>query len=544
MDTAASTHSRKPFPCWFWWIWAFGILVILLNVNLTWFDGDEARYVSLARALAEGQGWTDLTTPTPRPDVTSPPLFPLALATVSRLFGERIALFSLVSAGAYAVCWTVWVVLSVRLGRGRFLQGAALSIIGGLSVYVLGFVWRIFTEPLFMALVYLALWSSLKADERHPWRWALLAGIFATCAGLTRLPGLTLLPAIALPLVQRKPRLRVLVFAAAVALTLLPFVGLLADIITFYGQRDYTASPSSGGSLARTVGIVAECLPYYLFESLPTALFYRLLGPDGLLTRIGLGPLEGGVAFAIGLLTLIGWLSRLRRPTALEWFWLFYWPSVSSHYFWPQPRYYAPIIPLAGFYLVEGWQSVGALFRGRAKPWGRRVAVVGVALCALYSALAAWGASYVRTRNEWRAWGLHPWDPERHERLATEDHRAFARYIQAASWIGRNTSTGDWVASRKPKHTYLFSRRGGFRYDGVDAESSLTDPWAFMQAHARKEGSLLILEDAFPTTSSYGAGRVRLLEPLLEEHADQLELLYETADPTTRVWRVKPEAGR
>ena len=107
-----------------------------------------------------------------------------------------------------------------------------------------------------------------------------------------------------------------------------------------------------------------------------------------------------------------------------------------------------------------------------------------------------------------------------------------------AQWLPGHVPTNAVVASRKPDHVWLVSSRRGFRYDEPAPGEAAKDVWSHIIAQ-RGDGPLLILQDAFPAGTGYGNARVHGLDPAVAEHRDQLDLLYETASPVTRVWSVR-----
>ena len=77
----------------------------------------------------------------------------------------------------------------------------------------------------------------------------------------------------------------------------------------------------------------------------------------------------------------------------------------------------------------------------------------------------------------------------------------------------------------------------GFRYDS-DFLPGATDLWANILAH-QQYGPVYIVQDAYPAGTGYGNARIAMLDPLIEKKADQLELVLETPEPVTKLWRVR-----
>ena len=121
-----------------------------------------------------------------------------------------------------------------------------------------------------------------------------------------------------------------------------------------------------------------------------------------------------------------------------------------------QPRYLAPILPLAALYFVSG---IDWLFSGLGR-WlkiaglCRNAVIAAVGGYALLTSLAVGG---ICLKNTWRFRGLAAWAPERVQSSGNEDDMAFARYIETADWAAAHLPSNAVIGSRKPQHTLLFS---------------------------------------------------------------------------------------
>jgi hypothetical protein len=148
-------------------------------------------------------------------------------------------------------------------------------------------------------------------------------------------------------------------------------------------------------------------------------------------------------------------------------------------------------------------------------------------------------AGAVHFRNELPLWGLSPFAAERYLRMKNEYMDAWARYAEASQWIGANLPADTVVTCRAPQHTYVMSGRKSWRYDVPEVPG--TNLWDRMWRMSDRRTTALI-EDAFPAYAgapfSYGASRADAMMPVLAGHEAELAMVYETAAPTTRVWRV------
>jgi len=521
-----------------WWALLSAVLV-LFHVNLTWQDGDEDRHLLVARAMAEGHGQVNLHLPEPDPEVMTPPAYPFALAMLLNLFGS-----SLVPLMAFsAMCYVGFVYVVARIAEeDDELMGAgawAVTMVGCFGVFMLGYAWRIFSEMPYLLVAFLAFLVVLKGDREGTAMDVIMGAILAALAALVRPVGIALFPAGVLHYAFRREWRNVLVFVAVVVAVYGPFVVrtyLLAGVpiphMLVYDPEG-TAMRAAGSSIAGLLGTMAESLPYYFFHALPRRMFFSLFSEECLICMLGLRWLITPLTVLLSLGVLAGFLIKLRKGGLAECYWLIYWPMLGTFEQWPQDRYLLPVIPLAALYLgVACTVAIRKLFAYQPRVRRKLTAAV-LALPAVYVLLTAGGAGVVRLRNEIRAWGLHPWDPQRQLAIGWPDNRAFARYIQAGRWMGEHLPTNTVVVSRKPRHTYLFSGLRGHRYDGVDVKGTST--WDRITRHAGAR-PVAILQDGFSAESGYGHSRISMLDPALEAHRGELELVYETEEPETRVW--------
>ena len=92
-------------------------LIYLLRTNsiFQFEGGDNAHYLLLAKALAEGKGYRDIFRPDAPPHTLYPPLFPLMLAGVIALRGIDMYLMKLlVSLGAAVTLMLTYILLRRR----------------------------------------------------------------------------------------------------------------------------------------------------------------------------------------------------------------------------------------------------------------------------------------------------------------------------------------------------------------------------------------------------------------------------------------------
>ena len=167
---------------------------------------DDGIYVAIAKALAEGRGLVSLHLPGAPPAVHYPPLYPVALAGLWRLwpdFPANVVLFQLFDAAALGAATWIMVHHAGRTALPPMARYLALTI-GVTAFPMLTLVGVRFSEPLFLALLAGAVCVA-DGDDVGPGK-AVAAGVLAGLATLTRSIGVAAIVGIPLALLLRRRR--------------------------------------------------------------------------------------------------------------------------------------------------------------------------------------------------------------------------------------------------------------------------------------------------------------------------------------------------
>jgi hypothetical protein len=147
-----------------------GVAMALVAIPAPHAGGDNAAYLTLARALLAGEGYTEFWDPFAPPHSKYPPAYPLLLATMMALGATTWSAFKALSAwlmmGAVA-----FVFLWVRERRGTAFA-AVVALLTGLSGPWLEASRWVLSEPLFLVGVFMALWAGerIRGPGRNPSR--------------------------------------------------------------------------------------------------------------------------------------------------------------------------------------------------------------------------------------------------------------------------------------------------------------------------------------------------------------------------------------
>jgi len=193
---------------------------------------DDAWYVLLAQALATGQGYQLINSPSPGLLPTYPPVYPFLLSLAYRLwpsFPNNLLLLKSVSMLAMlGVGWASW-----RHFRRDREWPQWLALLSALTVALTPSLVFLATSSamsecvymMFQLLAVVAVETCARAEQdKRGWRYALLAGALAAAAFLTRSIGLAVIGAGFLYLLKERRWRSAAVFAGTVALLAAPWM--------------------------------------------------------------------------------------------------------------------------------------------------------------------------------------------------------------------------------------------------------------------------------------------------------------------------------
>ncbi|MGH9938990.1 MAG: hypothetical protein ACREAM_22350, partial [Blastocatellia bacterium] len=440
---------------------------------------DDAWYVLLAKALATGQGYTLINSPTPGITPFYAPGFPALLSIFYRLspnFPENVWLLKSVS-------------IAAMIGAG-FIAFRYFNRQRALPVYVAFAI--AFATTIYPALVFLATSSvmsecvftltqlaaifliekSVARDSSggkiaSAWSYAAIGGALASFAFLTRPAGLGLL--IGTPVYLFKERLpkQALIFAAVVALLVGPWTiysrshaptpeqsaeqgaNIVQPYATQFWQRE-AGKPLSGtitlGDLPERVWNNLSEIGRFDFGAFVFYSLYRPLEP-GELAPV---PNEARmISLFFALLALAGFIATARERMTLAEIVTPLAIGVSLFWGWEQYRLLLPLIPFIFFYLLMGVRLIARLYRklyAGPNPRGELVPLLIVSWLFVISGLYS-NYQYIQRK----------YDPVPENRSrwisAFRENEAFIRYT------GETVPKEDVIATQNPALVNLYTGR-------------------------------------------------------------------------------------
>jgi len=464
---------------------AGGISILLfLLIYLTRLDRvvgmmpDDAWYVLLAKALATGQGYTLINSPSPGIVPVYPPAFPFLLSILYRLSPEFPAnVWLLKSISIVAVLGTGFATWYYFVRVRELPPLPAMGIAAGTMLspaFAFLATSTVMSECLFtlvqMAAI-IAIERCVRSKKEEVWKYAIIGAALASFAFLVRSMAVGLIVAIVLYLLGNRLTRATLIFVAGVALLAGPWVMYSqahrptaehklemsnSFIISSYSDQFWDKLAGSGegkisaGEIPARVGSMAADIGTQEIGGLLITPLFRSLNL-GLAERMDAGRML--LSLLVTLIVIAGFVAAVREKiTLVE---LVVPLSLLIIVLWPFPpfRFVLPLLPFAIFYAGKGVQTLLRLFGGG--PTGDRPVswlLFGATVWFIAVLNVITNLEYIGRRFSPRLTERPRWT------------RAFDDIEATLQWANQNLPTPDAVASNNPALAHLFTGRKTVAY--------------------------------------------------------------------------------
>lgn len=384
---------------------AIGIVVAALGVwaqneSLVGVNYDDGIYVLLAKALAQGEGYRVTFLPVDVPGVKYPPLYPTSLVPFWLISGsQEAALHAMkVANGLYiGVAAGLFAFLLMDLGILVAPLAAIVSLLGFASGSMMLVTSGLLSEPLYLALLFLALWLTDRTSEKPTYGRLVALGVVTGLVLLTRTVGLALLGAVPFAVWHRCGRRSVLAPAAAALLVALPWI---VYALVGSGRVPELLVPSYGSYGRLYMALIADT-PVAVLDVAGTNVGAILQTLGGKLLPEASATVESFVGAAlIGLAALGSRRISRRAPAMATYPWLYL--VLVSLWVFPPFRFVFVLFPLLLGLATVGFLSLARRLDEKAKaklgerPWLRLAVMGGGAAILIHLAYLEFGA--VRAR--------------------------------------------------------------------------------------------------------------------------------------------------
>ncbi len=370
----------------------------LLAVNNSLDTGDAWSYLVGAKAIALGQGYTDISNPFSPPLFHYPPAFSAVLAGAFLLFGESYFLAKLVSLiFATLSIGLIYFLLEERFGKNTLLITAAIS----LNLLFLWYSTMILSEAMFLfvslsAILFFEKNYSVKIKESEKninknkklkgiggikwideFKFPVIFAILLAFTFFTRSIGITLAIAAIIFLAMKKSWKFLGIVAVIFILLLTPWfyrneivyasVEKLSPLKTFFLID--TGYPELGTITAVDfIFRLGGNAYFYFFSSIPETLFSPLDAAGWFIQN----PLLEIFGIAISLIFLYGLFSALRKKIGLIEIYTIVYLLMMLSWGYHDPgavdRFLYPVLPFIFLYFVQGISILLENFKKQIKP--------------------------------------------------------------------------------------------------------------------------------------------------------------------------------
>ena len=508
----------------------FALYAGRLNRNFYFRGGDNAAYFSLAQALVQGRGYTNIYTYPATPHTKYPPVYPLMLAAVMWGFGENVTLMKLeLVLCAALLAWGLG--LLVRAREPPPLAAAA-TLLALAMPFLLAYSILLFSEIPFTAFAFAALGCAEVSRGRRSWRdpYYYLAVAFLVLACLTRSAGLVLMPALVMTFGLAPPvgaRLRFnLARAGGVAGGYLLAIGAWTlrchlrteSVDTGYWQEFLLQDPFNAnspligfGDLMHRSGSNAH---YYLAK----------IGAQFIGLRTD--PAPPGV-IAVGIIIIIavaaGFVLVVRRRRSGPEFYAL--ASAAMLLFWSfqEDRMLISLYPLMIYYLLKGVEGAGeALARSMKRPaikWVPLGLIGTIAFC-------AYAVVDVGLLDEGRQWRKAEGFEVNPHFLIVATTAPMTNLLRLSIWVRQHAGPEAVVMARKSTLVYLAGNR-----PCVGGPFS-SDPAEFIANLEKRNVSYLIIDQDSEEMDKY-------FIPAITAYRNRFELQYQLIGARNQIYKFR-----
>jgi hypothetical protein len=498
-------------------------------------DGDNAGYLTLARALATGRGFTSINFPGTIPHTQYHPLYPLVLAPIVAAFpGNWLApkLPSLVFTMIFVVA--VWNLFKRRTGGSLWTLGLLTAAVA-LNRYVAEYAAATMTEALFLALSYGALALAEAPAGARARRDGFLIGALLAGAYMTKPVGIALVAAVCVALFMKSPRTRAVTATLVAALVIFAWSVRNDRVVTpanafehaLYGNVTYSTHVLARDSYNPELGLMT---PGEFLVKWGTLIVKNLdplannIHPAFTVGLVAIGKAEErALWFAIPfvLVALLGWARSVREQRGPAELYILFYLGLASLYPAVRARYLFPVLPLALYYFARGadaavgWiRRVPAPAQGPAGPAGIVVLASAVILSAL---LVARQARFTLQDN---------FGPRGADNLYDRVDLGASAYHRAVAWIDAHAPKDAVIMDSKPWNSYLLSGHPTSTF-AFSRDTSKT------VALIHRHGVDYVIEDGWWHWETR-----KFLKPVLAAYPRAFRLVHVERGPDTFVYRV------
>lgn len=483
--------------------------------------GDNAAYYILGKAIATGQGYTDIQTKEKIANDHFPPGYPLIIAAASKLFSNKIVFIKKVNGFFFFLAVGMLFLLIYEL-TGSYHIPFITSLFVLFNFFLLRYSTIMMSGIPFLFFSTLCLWLVIKTDFTTPLKKNWLFFILIICISFTyqvRSVGIALLVGIALFLAIDKRWKYLSTLVGGFILLALPWyirnkrLGGNAYISELFQKNPYR--PELGRlDIADLFTRFWHNLERYITREIPSGTF-DFIKVTSYKHPYTVGEWIFGIAI---LLVMIFGLIKLKRFRQLFLFYLIaffgillLWPDV-----WVGTRFMLPLIPLLTFLFIYGIIELLSLFGLRVLKLKNQSVI--------YLILVAFSLLGIRSYAKGSLKFL--------ENIANGQFpKNYQNYFKMAEWIKKHAPENSVTCCRKESLFYLYS---GKYVTGIANTDSRKKEIEYLE----KQGTDYVVLDRLGYSST-----ARYLYPTMKRYPNKFDEIVHYKNPDTYLFKFHPKWG-
>lgn len=490
------------------------LLVILLSLScavLTFqkeinTNGDNAAYITLAKSLAQGEGFRFISSPDKERNEAFPLGYPLFLSLFIRLFGFHLFLLKGVMVGVYTLCMLLFLLLARRMLEGKYLAAALLLSIT--NYWLLDNASINMSELFYMLFVLAGLLFFQTFSEKGGSLHLGIACALMVLSIFVRSVGIAFLLALILFLIYHKRYIfSVVVFAGYFVLNTL-HKPLLANPDAYFSvlfMKDPYQPYLGMWTLGEFVARVKYNIVFYLGNVIQMTLLSFMSDMQSLSPGmvIGFSVLIAGLLLAYPYKRILTakFDLFLRGAIIIYMGVLMVRPEV-----WSGSRFIVPLIPL--FFLMALQNLAWLETRFLKAEYAAKAQKLILAVSIIWS-LLNFGEAYRKSHTP-----------------LTQD---WVDYLSMAGWVRENTDTSAVFCARSP---YIFYLKSDRRCVGIPVKPSTAESIQYLEKYRIR----YVVIDQFKWTGS----TQKYVVPLLREYPNRFTPVKSEGKEGASIYRFNP----
>ena len=470
-------------------------------------NGDNARYLILAKSIAEGTGLRQIHMPGSPPYTGLNFGFPLLLTPFAKICFNNILTIKLLPMAATIIALLILYTLVKRLYG--YAVALIVIILTGINFSVLSFSHQIMTENiylLFSSIVLLIAINIINNKEKQNLNVFLLS-VLVFFAFTVRSIGLTLFISIIIALALKKKASPLIIIVSAFFVLIMPLVARQIIVSDNIHGSSYIAQFLMQSPYNPDYGRVSFMGVFYRIF-INARLYFSLVIPDMLsATKLKWFAWLFAVPFFVGYFKKNSNDGLIRLYLAIYLLPCLLFNVVVS-------RYMLPVIPFLFLYFVIGCQRLLRLLEHRVKA-GRKIG--GIIFTAIV-VLVFLPHAYKDMKHI------------KHEQSVYYYSSDWSGYFAIANWVKDNTPPDYIISCRKQALFWLYARRKTLGYPFTKDKDKV------LQYVLKNKVDYVVL-DTFRWTDT----TEKFLKPVILEYPDIFKpKTYSTVRPRTRLYKVVP----